>query len=68
MTQNQIQIFTSADGQAQLEVALKQETVWLSQAQMAELFDKDVRTINEHLSNIFPNKSLSGKQLSGNSG
>lgn len=53
-----IQIFTSADGQAQLEVALEQDTVWLSQAQMAQLFDKDVRTINEHLGNIFSDAEL----------
>ena len=53
MSNQQIQIFTSADGQAQLEVALEQDTVWLSQAQMAELFDKDVRTINEHIGNVF---------------
>lgn len=49
----QIQIFTSADGQARLEVALDNDTVWLSQMQMAALFDKDVRTISEHLSNIY---------------
>ncbi|NLB48308.1 MAG: hypothetical protein GX813_00435, partial [Erysipelotrichia bacterium] len=54
----QIQIFTSSDGQAQLSVALEQDTVWLSQAQMAELFDKDVRTINEHLNNIFSEEEL----------
>lgn len=53
-----IQIFTSADGQAQLEVTLEHETVWLSQAQMAELFGKDVRTISEHLNNIFAEEEL----------
>jgi hypothetical protein len=37
MNDQQIQIFTSEDGQAHLEVKLEQETVWLSQAQMAEL-------------------------------
>ncbi|KPQ26459.1 MAG: hypothetical protein HLUCCO06_06595 [Halomonas sp. HL-93] len=36
MNDQQIQIFTSEDGQAHLEVALEQETVWLSQAQIAE--------------------------------
>lgn len=58
MTEQQIQIFTSVDGQAQLVVALEQDTVWLSQAQMAELFDKDVRTINEHLGNVFAEGEL----------
>lgn len=38
MNDQQIQIFTSEDGQSHLEVTLEQETVWLSQAQMAELF------------------------------
>lgn len=48
-----IQIYISDDGKAQLDVALEHGTVWLSQAQMGQLFDKDVRTINEHLSNIY---------------
>lgn len=58
MDNQQVQIFTSADGQAQLEVALVQDTVWLNQAQMAELFDKDVRTINEHIGNVFTDEEL----------
>ena len=36
-----------------LEVRLDKETVWLTQKQMSELFQKDVRTINEHIKNIF---------------
>lgn len=58
MSTKQIQIFTSTDGHAQLEVALEQDTVWLSQAQMAALFDKDVRTINEHIGNVFTDEEL----------
>lgn len=58
MSIQQIQIFTSVDGQAQLEVALEQETVWLNQSQMATLFDKDVRTINEHVGNVFSENEL----------
>lgn len=54
----QVRIFTSTDGQAQLEVALEQETVWLSQVQMAELFGKDVRTVNEHVGNVFQEGEL----------
>ncbi|MDO8490036.1 MAG: RhuM family protein [bacterium] len=50
---NQIIIYNSEDGQAKLEVRLDGETVWLSQKQMADLFDKDVRTVNEHIKNIF---------------
>jgi len=36
----------------QVEMRLEGETVWLSQKQMAELFDKDVRTVNEHIGNV----------------
>jgi prophage maintenance system killer protein len=57
MTQ-QIEIFTSQDGQAQLRVALDKDTVWLTQAQMADLFAKDVRTINEHIGNLFAEQEL----------
>lgn len=58
MTEQQIRIFTSTDGQAQLEVVLEQETIWLSQVQMAELFGKDVRTVNEHVGNVFQEGEL----------
>jgi prophage maintenance system killer protein len=58
MAEQQVRIFTSTDGQAHLEVALDQDTVWLSQAQMAELFGKDVRTVNEHIGNVFAEGEL----------
>ena len=45
--------------QNRVEVRLEKDTVWLTQKQMAELFDKDVRTINEHILNIFKTKELS---------
>lgn len=48
-----IQIYTSQDGQVSLQVSFEQETVWLSQAQMAELFGKGRSTITEHIKNIF---------------
>ncbi len=41
-----------------VEVRLEGETVWLSQKQMAELFDKNVRTINEHVKNLFKEGEL----------
>lgn len=58
MNDQQIQIFTSEDGQAHLEVTLEQETVWLSQAQMAELFNTKRPAITKHLSNIYKSKEL----------
>ena len=54
----QIAIYQSADGSIATEVRLEGETVWLSQKQMAELFDKDVRTINEHIINAFEEGEL----------
>lgn len=44
-----------------LEVKFKEKTVWLSQKQMADLFQKDVRTVNEHLGNIYKEKELQKK-------
>jgi len=55
---NQIIIYNTEDGQTKIEVRMKDETVWLSQKQMAELFDKDVRTINEHIKNVFLEREL----------
>ena len=56
--QNQIAIYQSSDGSIQFEVALDQEAVWLSQRQLSALFDKDVRTINEHICNVFVEQEL----------
>ncbi len=53
-----IEIYQSPDGQAHIDVRFEQDTLWLSQVQMAELFDKDVRTINEHIKNIYKEQEL----------
>lgn len=58
MIGQQIQIFTSSDGQAQLEVSLDQETVWLSQTQMGQLFDTTPENVLMHLQNIFKDAEL----------
>ena len=44
--------------QSRVEVRLENETVWLSQAQLSELFDKDRRAVAEHIQNIFTEKEL----------
>jgi len=54
-----IVIYQAKDGKTALEVKLQQETVWLSQAQMCDLFDKNKRTISEHIRNIFKEGELS---------
>ncbi|OAQ15679.1 virulence factor [Bibersteinia trehalosi Y31] len=55
---NPIEIYQSQDGKTQVSVQFDKETVWLSQAQMATLFGKDVRTINEHIANVFAEGEL----------
>ncbi len=55
---SQFIIYQTEDGQTRLEVRLQDETVWLSQKLMAELFQKDVRTINEHIKNILKEGEL----------
>ena len=47
----QIAIYQADDGQVQLEVALEQDTVWLSQAQMVELFGRDQSVVSRHIRN-----------------
>lgn len=46
-------LYNTEDGLTRIEVRLIDESVWLNQAQMSELFDKDKRTISEHIKNIF---------------
>ena len=56
--ESRVTLYESADGQIQLDVALEDDTVWLNQRQMANLFDKDVRTINEHIRNVYAEGEL----------
>ena len=53
MEENKIIIYQSEDGQTQIDVRLENDTVWLTQAQMAELFQKDQSVIARHISNVF---------------
>lgn len=56
--QSSLLLYETADGQARIEVQLTDETVWLSQKLMSELFQKDVRTINKHIQNIYAEGEL----------
>lgn len=55
---NSLIFYQTEDGQTRIEVRLEDESVWLSQKHMAELFQKDVRTINEHIQNIYAEGEL----------
>lgn len=58
MTDSNLLIFQAADGSIRLDVRLEDETVWLTQQQMAELFGKAKSTINEHIKNVFTEGEL----------
>ena len=55
---NQIIIYQTEDGQTQVDVRLENETVWLTQAQMVEIYQSSKSNISEHLTNIFADKEL----------
>ena len=55
---NQIIIYQTEDGQTQVDVRMENETVWLTQAQMAYLFDKDQSVIARHIANVFKEGEL----------
>lgn len=55
---NQLVIYQTPDGETSIDVNFKDETVWLSQAQMAELFQKDRTVIGRHINNIFKEGEL----------
>ncbi len=57
-SKGEIIIYRTKGKKIQLEVKLERETVWLSQKQISDLFIKDIRTINEHIQNIFKEKEL----------
>lgn len=53
MKNDQILLYKNEDGNIKIDVRLAKETVWLTQAQMQELFQKSKSTISEHIKNIF---------------
>ena len=53
MEKIEILLYSTPEGSANIEVLFEDETFWLSQKKMADLFNVDVRTINEHLQNIY---------------
>ena len=53
-----ILIYQNQEGNIKIDVRLQEETVWLTQAQMGQLFGKDKRTISEHISNIYSEGEL----------
>jgi len=58
-SQNQIIIYEGADGKSHVEVRFEGETVWLTQAQLVELFGSSKANISEHIRNIYTEQELS---------
>lgn len=58
MNENQIVIYQTDDGQTQIDVRLENDTVWLTQAQMADLFQTDRTSIVRHVNNIYKVEEL----------
>ncbi len=58
LQENEIIFYTTSDGAVHIEVFFQNESFWLNQKKMAELFGVDVRTVNEHLQNIYNSKEL----------
>ncbi|MEZ7515853.1 RhuM family protein [Flavobacterium frigidarium] len=58
MNTGEILLYQNQDGSIKIDVRLEEETVWLTQDQMAQLFGKAKSTINEHIKNIFEEGEL----------
>ena len=60
-SQSQFKIYQTADGQTQVDVRFEQETVWLSQAQMVDLFGRDQSVISRHIRNALQEGEISNE-------
>ncbi len=58
MGENKMIIYTSIDGQTKIDVRLEDETLWLTQAQMCELYQTSKSNVSEHIKHIFEEGEL----------
>jgi hypothetical protein len=56
-------LYTSQDGEVRVDVFINNETVWLTQKAMQDLFDRSKSTVSEHISNIFKEGELIENQV-----
>lgn len=64
---SEIVIYQNNEGDIKLDVRLEEETIWLTQAQLYDLFQKSKATNSEHIKNLFVEGELDEKWLFGNS-
>ena len=62
----EIEIYKSLDGQTQVEVQFNKDTVWLTQAQLGELFQRERSVITKHINNVFKEGELKEKEVCAN--
>ena len=67
LPQSGIVLYQTEDGRTRIQCRFEDETLWLTQTQITELFQVTVPTVNEHLKGIFSTASWSPRQLFGNS-
>lgn len=58
MTNSQLLLYQTEDGQTKIDVRLEEDTVWLSIKQMSQLFQRDRSAISKHIRNIFTENEL----------
>ena len=63
VSKGEIMMYQSQSGKTTLDVRLENESVWLTQRQMSDLFGKDTRTVSEHIVNIFKEGELERKSV-----
>ena len=61
--QSSIILYQTEDGRTRIQCRFENETIWLTQKLMAELFKKDIRTINEHVQNVISEGELAGESV-----
>jgi len=61
--QSSIVLYQTEDGRTRIQCRFENETIWLTQKLMAELFKKDIRTINEHIQNVVSEGELAGESV-----
>ena len=62
----EVVLYQAPDGKVQLDVRLERETVWLTQAQMAELFGRERSVITKHIGTVFRERELDAKTVCAN--
>ena len=65
MAENKVIIYTANDGTTKIDVKLEEETLWLTQAQMCELYQTSKSNVSEHIKHIFEEEELDKEAVDG---